>query len=138
MQKSDVNYDKSQDITWREPVDKLIDDLVEGIAKSLHQSKFNLNVGLVLKQECEYCQLLPIELRRFWSNPSKWPDIISDFWNRIHEKVPFNNNMRMERLLSDFEDEAKKSVESIGCKGIFYATALKSLKQPSVSITLKN
>ena len=44
----------------------------------------------------------------------------------------------MERLLSDFEDEAKKSVESIGCKGIFYATALKSLKQPSVSITLKN
>ena len=71
MQKSDVNYDKSQDITWREPVDKLIDDLVEGIAKSLHQSKFNLNVGLVLKQECEYCQLLPIELRRFWSNPSK-------------------------------------------------------------------
>ena len=35
----------------------------------------------------------------------------------------------MERLLSTLEGEAKKSVESIGCEGIFYATALKSLKR---------
>ena len=35
----------------------------------------------------------------------------------------------MERLVSALEGEAKKSVESIGCEGIFCATALKSLKQ---------
>ena len=37
--------------------------------------------------------------------------------------------MRMERLLSAIEGKAKKSVESIGCEGIFHATALKSLKR---------
>ena len=37
--------------------------------------------------------------------------------------------MRMERLLYALEGEAKKFVESIGCEGIFYATALKSLKR---------
>ena len=36
--------------------------------------------------------------------------------------------MRMERLLSVLKGEAKKSVESIGKSGIFYATALKTLK----------
>ena len=37
--------------------------------------------------------------------------------------------MRMERLLSALEGEAKKSVGSIDYEGIFYATALKSLKR---------
>ena len=36
--------------------------------------------------------------------------------------------MRMEQLLRVLEREAKRSAESIGCKGIFYTTALKSLK----------
>ena len=35
----------------------------------------------------------------------------------------------IERLLSALEGEAKKSVESIDCEGIFYATALKSSKR---------
>ena len=35
----------------------------------------------------------------------------------------------MERLLSVLEGEAKRSVESIGISGIFYATALKTLKR---------
>ena len=35
--------------------------------------------------------------------------------------------MRMERLISVLEGEAKVSVEPIGCNGIFYGTALKSL-----------
>ena len=65
----------------------------------------------------------PIELRRFGGNPSECPR------NRIHEKVSFNDSMRMERLLITLEGEAKKSVESTGCEGIFYATALKSLKR---------
>ena len=33
----------------------------------------------------------------------------------------------MEQLISVLEGEAKRAVEFIGCNGIFYATALKSL-----------
>lgn len=64
-----------------------------------------------------------MELRQFEGNPSEWPEFISNFC------VSFNDSKRMERLLSALEDETKKSVESIGCKGIFYATALKSWKR---------
>ena len=62
-------------------------------------------------------------------NPSEWPEFISNFRSRIHEKDSFNDSMRMERQLSALVGEAKKSVESVGCEKIFYATALKSLKQ---------
>ena len=34
----------------------------------------------------------------------------------------------MERLLSNLKGEARRFVESIGITGIFYATALKTLK----------
>ena len=43
--KPDLSNDKSQDITTREPVDKFIDDLLEGIETSLLQSNLNLNIG---------------------------------------------------------------------------------------------
>ena len=125
LHKPDANNDKSQDITTREPVDKFIDDLVEGTETPPPQSNLHLNIGLALKQEYECRQLPPIELRRFGGSPSEWPEFISNFRNRIHEKVSFNDSMRMEHLLSALEGEAKKSVESIGCEGIFYATALK-------------
>ena len=68
-------------------------------------------------------------MRRFGGNPSEWPEFISNFRNRINGKVSFNDIMRIERLLSALEGEAKKSVESIGCEEIFYAKALKSLKR---------
>ena len=35
----------------------------------------------------------------------------------------------MERLLSVLDGDAKKAVQSIGSSGIFYATALKTLKR---------
>ena len=64
-----------------------------------------------------------------WRQSLRMAEVISNFRNRIHEKVSFNDSMRMECLLSALEGEAKKSVESIGCKGTLYATALKSLKR---------
>ena len=44
----------------------------------------------------------------FRSNSSELPEFISSFRCMIHDKVSF-----------DFDGEAKRSVESIGCKGIF-------------------
>ena len=57
--------------TEREPVDKFIDDLIEGIETFLPQSNLNLNIGFALKQEYECRQLPPIELRRFARNLSE-------------------------------------------------------------------
>ena len=37
--------------------------------------------------------------------------------------------MRMRRLLSVLDGDAKISIEAIGSNGIFYATALKTLKR---------
>ena len=57
--------------TEREPVDKFIDDLIEGIETFLPQSNLNLNNSFALKQEYECRQLPPIELRRFARNLSE-------------------------------------------------------------------
>ena len=108
IHKPDVNNDKSQDITTREPVYKFIDDLVECIETFLPQSNLNLSIGLALKQEYECRQLPPTTLRQFGGNPSEWPEFISNFRNRIHKKVSFKDSMRMKRLLSALEGEAKK------------------------------
>ena len=40
----------------------------------------------------------------------------------------FDNNLKMDRLLSVFDGDAKRSVMSIGPSGIFCITALKALK----------
>ena len=113
----------------RKPVHKFIDHLVESIETSLPKSKFNSNANLALKQEYGCQQLPPIKLRRFRGNPSEWPEFISSFRRMIHDQVSFEDNMRMKRLLSVLDGKAKRSIESTGCDGIFYATALKSLKR---------
>ena len=43
-------------------------------------------------------------------------------------KISFDDNIRIQCLLSVLEGEAKQSVEAIAHNGIFYATALKSLR----------
>ena len=40
-----------------------------------------------------------------------------------------DDNLRMNRLLSILDGEAKRSIQSVGSSGIFYATALKTLKR---------
>ena len=41
----------------------------------------------------------------------------------------FHNNLKMDHLLSVLDGDAKRSIQSIGSSGIFYATALKALKR---------
>ena len=53
-----------QDSVMCEPVNKFIDHVVQSIETSLPKSKFNLNVNLALKQECECRRLQPIELSK--------------------------------------------------------------------------
>ena len=68
-----------------------------------------------------------IELIRFDGSPARWPEFIDSFHQNIHSKVTFTDNIRM-RLISLLDGDAKKAVQSIGSNGLFYASALKSLK----------
>ena len=55
-----------------------------------------------------------MELFRFDGDPCKWPDFIQNFKNREHDKRSFTDDIRMERLLSVLDGEAKQTVISIG------------------------
>ena len=55
-----------------------------------------------------------MELFRFDGNPCKWPDFVQNFKNRVHDKRSFTDDIRMERLLSVLDGEAKQTVISIG------------------------
>ena len=39
-----------------------------------------------------------------------------------------DNNLKMDHLLSVLDGDAKRSIQSVGSSGIFYATTLKALK----------
>ena len=69
-----------------------------------------------------------MELFRFNGDPCKWPDFIQNFKNRVHDKRSFTDDIRMERFLSVLDGEAKHTVISIGRNGLFYATAMRTLK----------
>ena len=82
-----------------------------------------------MQKDIESHSLPPIYVLRFDGDPSKWPEFIDNLKTRVHMKVTFNYSMRMERLHSVFDGYAKKAVSSIGTNSIFYAAALKTLKQ---------
>ena len=69
-----------------------------------------------------------MELFRFDGDPCKWSDFIQNFKNRVHDKRSFTDDICMERLLNVSDGEAKRIVISIGRNGLFYTTAMKTLK----------
>ena len=94
-----------------------------------------------MHQHLDAKNLSPIEQLTFDGNPSCWPEFLENFTIMVHLKTTFNDTIRMERLLSVLKGEAKRSAESIGRNGIFYATTLKCLKRkfgnPNVITHLK-
>lgn len=124
-----------------EPVDKFIDRLIEGEETALPNDSRVVSASSALHHEFESKNLPAIELVQFSGDSSTWPEFIENFSRRIHFKLSFSDNDRMERLLSVLVGEAKKTVECIGTSGIFYASALKLLKRdfgnPTVVTHLK-
>ena len=112
----------------RDLVDKFIDDLVEGVETSLKAKSASMNLQLALQREYEMRHLPAIILIRFDGTPVKWPEFIDSFHQNTHTKVTLTDNIRMVRLISLLDGDAKKAVQSIGSNGLFYASALKSLK----------
>ena len=56
-------------------------------------------------------------------------EFTENVFTRVHSKQTFHDNARTIRLLSTLDGEAKRTVDPIGSKKIFYATALKTLKR---------
>ena len=112
-----------------EPFDAFIDDLIEGQETNLRKTTSFVVLQFSLKQEYETRTLPPIELRQFSGNPVDWPEFIENFRSRVHFKTTFDDNLRMERLCSVLDGEAKRVIETIGKSGRFYVTALKTLKR---------
>ena len=87
-----------------------------------------VSASMLLQLEYESKCLSVMELFRFDGDPCKWPDFIQNFKNRVHDKRSFTDDIRIERLLSELDRKAKRTVISIGRNGLFYATAMKTLK----------
>ena len=114
------------------PPNKCIDDFIEGLVEGketvLPERHPVVSASMLLQLEYESKCLPVMELFRFDGDPCKWPDFIENFKNRVHDKRSFTDDIRMERLLSVLDGEAKRTVTSIGRSGLFYATAMKTLK----------
>ena len=128
LPKTSLATDTFQTLFVRDLVDKFIDDLVEGVETSLKAKSASMNLQLALQQEYEMRHLPAIVLIRFDGTPVKWPEFIDSFHQNTHTKVTFTDNIRMARLITLLDGDAKKAVQSIGSNGLFYASALKSLK----------
>ena len=104
--------------------------MVEGEETIIKQSAQNsqLNFHFVLKEEIESRTLPPTDLTKFDGNPNKWPEFTDNFKTRVYSKATFIDSVRIERLISVLEGDAKKAICSIGTQSIFYATALKTLE----------
>ena len=82
---------------------------------------------MLLQLQYESKCLPLMELFRFDGDPRKWSDFIQNLKNRVHEKR-FTDDIRMARLLSVLDGGAIRTVILIGRNGLFYVTAMKTLK----------
>ena len=70
-----------------EMVDKLIDDLIEGVETKLPVSRHPVDVSFAIQQEYESRRLPPMILRHFRRNSAEWSEFISNFYIRVHMKI---------------------------------------------------
>ena len=103
------NYDSSVSIHLNNCIDDFIDRLVEGKETVLPERDPGISASMLLQLEYESKCLPVMELFRFDGDPCKWPDFIQNFKNRVHGKCSFTDDIRMERLLSVLDGEAKDS-----------------------------
>ena len=123
-QNNQTNYNPTE--VRRPPIDGFINQLIGGKESVLDTSSASFIVQDILKQELESRHLLPIDLLRFSGSPAEWPELIENFFSPVHQKSSFDNNLRMLKLISMLDVEAKRVISAIGSNGIFYTTALKT------------
>ena len=122
------NFDSSVSTHPNNCMDDFIDRLVEGKETVLPERDPVILASMLLQLKYKSKCLPVMELFRFDGDPRKWPDFIQNFKDRVLDKRSFTDDIRMERLLSVLDGEAKQTVISIGRNGLFCATAIKTLK----------
>ena len=123
------NKPKDTLIPGKEPIDAFIDNLIEGEESIIQDVNKVLPTSLLLQREFETRDLPAINLMRFDGDSKQWPNFIQNFKHRVHNKISFSDSVRMDRLLSVLDGEAKRAVSAIGQDRLFYASALKLLKR---------
>ena len=73
-------------------------------------SKTEDSIRIILQKVIESCSLPPIDVLRFDSDSSKWPEFIDNIKTRVPMKVRFNDSMQMKRLHNILDGDAKKTV----------------------------
>ena len=94
-----------------ESLDALFDNLLEDQETDLCKTSF-VNLQFSLKQEYKMRTLPPIKLHQFSGNSIDWPEFIKNFPSMVHFKTTFDNNLRMDRLCSILDREAKRVIRS--------------------------
>ena len=95
-----------------ESLDALIDNLLEDQETDLRKTTSFVNLQFSLKQEYKMRTLPPIKLHQFSGNSIDWPEFIKNFPSMVHFKTTFDDNLRMERLCSILDREAKSVIRS--------------------------
>ena len=82
-----------------------------------------------MRFQITFFTILSIELARFNRSPKTWPDLISVSKNKCTVKILSQTNSWYKFVVNLLYREAKHLVVAIGKNGIFYVSALKSLKR---------
>ena len=108
-----LNYsDTSQNsFLKRDPIDKFIEDLIEGEETSIKIEAISMDMQLALKQECKARHLPAVELMCFNGNPVFWSEFIDNFYQNVHTKMTFSDNIRITRLFSLLDGTAKRNIQ---------------------------
>ena len=135
------NNDSSVSIHPNNCIDGFIYRLVERKETALPKRDPVTSASMLLQLEYESKCLSVTELFRLDEDPCKWLGFIQNFKNRVYDKRSFTDDIPIERFLSVLDRETKRTVISIGRNGLFYATAMKTLKSnfgnPMVQLFLK-
>ena len=94
----------------------------------MRKNEDNLPMAQLLQRKFKTRNVPAIVLIRFNGNPCKWPDIMQNSKFCVYGKRTFSDSIRIERLMSMFDGEAKWLVTSVDQSKIFCEGALKILK----------
>ena len=118
-----TNKPKDTRIPGKEPIDVFINNLIEGEESTIQDVNKVLPTSLLLQREFETRDLPAINLMRFDGDSKQWPNFDQNFKHRVHNKISFSDSVRMDRLLSVLDGEAKRAVSAVGQNRLFYASA---------------
>ena len=100
MNTSATNEPKDTLFPGKAPIDAFIDNLIEGEESIIPDVNKVLPTSLLLQREFQTRDLPAINLMRFDGDSKQWANFIQNFKHRVHNKIGFNNSVRMDRLLS--------------------------------------